>query len=215
MGRTLMSNELVAYLNSINENTDLLFKEIEQQAAEEFIPIVSKDVANYLYLTVKIQKPEKVLEIGTASGYSTIHIARALPEKGKITGIELSEKRIIMARKNFAKAGFADEIEILQADIREEVFNLNGIYDFIFLDACKAQYAKLFTELQKNMKSGSIFIADNVLLNGWIIDKKYPIRRRKTMVERMDAFLKFVLNEPSYDSSLLPVGDGLLIVRKK
>lgn len=164
---------------------------------------------------MNITRPKKILEIGTAIGYSTIWMARALAEDAKITTVELLPGRFQTSQENFQKAGVLDKIQGINGDAKEIIYELDEVYDFIFLDAAKGQYPEFLNLTSKLLKPGGLLVADNVLLNGWVIDLKYPERRKKTMVYRMRSFLEGLKDNNDFISSIIPLGDGVALIWKK
>ena len=156
-----------------------------------------------------------VLEIGTAIGFSTIQMAKALPSDGKLTTIELLSGRHEMAQENFRKAGVADKIEAVLGDAREIIPELTETYDLIFWDAAKGQYPDFLEAAEKHLKPNGLLIADNVLINGWVVNLDYPERRKKTMVHRMKNFLEHFKTNEKYQCSVLPLGDGVALIQKR
>ena len=173
------------------------------------------EVGQLLNLLVNLTKPNKILEVGTAIGYSTICMARGLNCGAKLTTIELLPRRFALAQENFAKAGVADKIIAINGDAKIIVKNLSDQFDFIFLDAAKGQYPEFLNLCAKLLKPGGLLVADNVLLNGWVIDLNYPERRKKTMVYRMRNFLEDLKDNPDFINSIVPLGDGVALIWKK
>ena len=188
---------------------------MEDYACKHHISIVEPEVGQLLNVLVNITRPKKILEIGTAIGYSTIWMARALGEDAKITTIELLPGRFQNSQENFQKAGVLDKIKGINGDAKEMIYELDEVYDFIFLDAAKGQYPEFLNLTSKLLKPGGLLVADNVLLNGWVIDLKYPERRKKTMVYRMRSFLEGLKDNEDFTSSIIPLGDGVALIWKK
>ena len=166
-----------------------------------------------LGLLVGLVQPEQVLEIGTAIGCSAIYMARAM-QQGTITTIELQQERYDLALENFKRAGVTEKIHAVLGDARVLVPKLKQQYDFIFMDAAKGQYQEFLTVADRILKPGGLLVADNVLLNGWVVDLNYPRHRQKTMVYRMKAFLEQFKENQQYQCSIIPLGDGVALIRK-
>ena len=217
MMKDVLAVELQNYLRSLLPEGGTIAAEQKKEAEESHIPIVEDEVANLLGLLVQMAKPQHILEIGTAIGRSSLAMAENLPSWGKITTIEMDEERAKRAQYYFEQSGSAKKIKLILADAREYLPQLaeKETFDFIFLDAAKGQYLNFFPHLDKMLSPGGLIIADNVLLNGWVVDLSYPNHRRKTFVYRMREFLESMRDNPKYDSSLIPLGDGVLILRKK
>ena len=200
--------------NLLPEHTDLE-REMIAYAEENHVSIVEPEVGYLLNFMVRLLQPKAVLEIGTAIGFSTIQMAKALPEDGKLTTIELLSGRHELAQENFKKAGVADKIDAVLGDAREIIPQLSESYDLIFWDAAKGQYPDFLVAAEKHLKPNGLLIADNVLINGWVVNLDYPERRKKTMVYRMKDFLEHFKTNEKYQCSVLPLGDGVALIQKR
>ena len=181
---------LADYLASLEPAADRLLVQIETKAREDRIPIIRKETGALLKTLIAALQPEQILEVGTAVGYSSLLMANVMPREGHITTIENYEKRIPIARENFRRAGMEERITLLEGDAGEIIQNLpKAAYRFIFMDAAKGQYPEFLVAADDILKPGGLLVADNVLLNGWVVDLQYPRHRQKTMVYRMKAFL--------------------------
>lgn len=185
---------------------DKLILEMEKYANEYNIPIVTKEVAEYLKFLVKTYKTKNVLEIGTAIGYSGIIMAKEIKENnGKLYTIEIDEERYNLAQENFKKSGLNNIISI-KGDALEEVKKINDKFDFIFIDASKGHYMDFFEDSYKLLNEGGIVFIDNIMFRGYLY-KEYP-KRFKTIVKRLDSFIDY-LYERKGRFVLLPFGDGV------
>lgn len=215
--KEVLDNDLQKFIKNILPEPDLLLTQIVDYAKVNHISIVEPEVGNLLNLLVRLLQPEKILEIGTAIGCSAIYMARALAENGfgHITTIELVSERAEMAKKYFAQAGLQEYIELINADARALFPTLEGPYDVVFLDAAKGQYEDFLQLAYDKLKPNGVVIADNVLLNGWVVNLAYPNHRKKTFVYRMKNLLESFREREDYQCSLIPLGDGVAIFRKK
>ena len=166
---------------------------------------------------LSIQKPDRILEIGSAIGYSAIRMAQSLP-RTLITTIERDNERYIKAVENIGTSGLANRIQIIEADalLLEKELLTDEPYDALFIDAAKGQYKRFFEKYSPFISSGGVIYCDNMFLHGMVLreDKELP-RRKRTMVRNLKSFTRWVLSHPDYDTSLLPLGDGILIAIKK
>lgn len=189
-----------------------LLKRIEAECEKEFIPLVKPETGRFLQVLVNLQKPRRILEIGTGFGYSTILLASACQgRKASLTTIEIDEDRFNRACQNFRTAGVAGMISPLCGDAGVLLPKLEDKYDFIFLDAAKGQYPEFFAKLWPLLEQGGTLVIDNVFLGGWVIDMYWPERRKKTMVCRVRELLETLKNHPDLITSLIPLGDGLAL----
>ena len=154
--------------------------------------------------------------MGTAVGFSTLLMCEYAPENVQIVTIENYEKRIPLAKENFAKAGKQDQITLLEGDAGEILKNLDGEFDLIFMDAAKGQYIHWLPDVLRLMKKGGVLISDNVLQEGDLIQSHYLVERRnRTIYKRMREYLFELTHHPSLVTSVLPLGDGVTLSIKQ
>lgn len=210
-----MLEELKEANEYIKSKLDMLQKdevltEIEKDAEENGVPIVTPEIAQYLKFTVESYGCKSILEIGTATGYSGIILARAADKfNGSLTTIEIDEARYNEAQINFKKAGVTNVNSIL-GDASEVLEKLNGEFDFVFIDASKGQYMDFFDKSFRMTKKGGIIFIDNIMFRGFLY-KEYP-KRYKTIVKKLNLFIEELYK--NYNFVLLPFGDGVGLVRK-
>lgn len=189
---------------------------IEQEAIRDHVPIIRKETQELLRILLKMKKPEKILEVGTAIGFSSVFMGENTSEKTKITTIENYPPRIERARANIAAAGMADRIHLLEGDAAEWLKKLEGSYDFIFMDAAKGQYIHFLPEVLRLLGSEGILVSDNVLQDGDIFESRYGIKRRNhTIHNRMREYLFVLTHSDILDTVILETGDGMTISIKK
>lgn len=212
----MKENLLSDYLRTLAPKRDALLQLMEQEGREENIPISEPQVAGFLHLLAKIHGSKNVLEIGTATGYSTIWLARAVvPFGGRVTTIELNHLRHRRAREYFQRAGIDKYIDAYLGDALQILPKLTGPYDFIFLDAAKGQYIAFFEHAYKLLSPGGVMVADNVLFKGFVAPgAEYP-RRKRTLIIRLRKFLRMLTNHPNLITSVIPICDGLAVIYKK
>ncbi len=213
--KDLLETDLQNFIKNILPEKNELELEIQKYAEENHVSIVEEEVANFLKVITGIKKPEKILEIGTGLGFSTINMAKSLGEKGKITTIELLKGRMEKAAYFIEKSGEKEKIKMIHGDGREIINQLDETFDIIFLDAAKGQYGKFLEKCDSLLNDNGIIIADNVLINGWVINLEYPERRKKTMVVNMRNFLEGFRNNKKYELTLIPLGDGVALIGKR
>ena len=208
----MTADRFTGFLSSLYpENTDFL-NCLEKEALKDDVPIIRKDTQGFLRFLLSVKKPEKILEIGTAVGFSAILMAEYSPADTKIITIEDYEKRIPKARENIEKAGLSDKIELLEGDAAKIMPELKERFDLIFIDAAKAQYPVYLSESKRLINPGGFIAADNCLQGGDILESRYAVERRdRTIHKRMREFLKEITSMEGFTSVLLPVGDGLAV----
>jgi predicted O-methyltransferase YrrM len=213
----IVNERLTTYLHSLEkENRDIL-EAIEQEAIASCVPIIRKETQSLLKVLLSISQPKRVLEIGTAVGFSAILMSECLDEDCRITTIENYEKRIPIARENFKRAGKEEMISLLEGDALAILKELaTGSFDFVFLDAAKAQYIYYLPEIMRVLVNGGVLVTDNVLQDGDIIESRYAVERRdRTIHKRMREFLYEIKHHEGLESTILPLGDGVAISVKK
>ena len=196
------------YINSFRNEEDELTLEMEEYARKKSVPILSWDSANFLEQLIVMHKPKRVLEIGCAIAYSTIKIAKNLKKNGTVDTIEVSKENIKKAKEFIEKSSVKSKINIIEGDALEEMPNLSNKYDFIYLDADKEDYEKLFYFSIMLLKKNGIILVDNLLWHGYAAASKVPPKYRNS-TKYIREFNKLFLSHPTLKSTLLPIGDGL------
>lgn len=213
----IVDERIVSYMNSLERENNKVLAEIEREAHRDAVPIIRKEMESFLRVMLAIKRPNKILELGTAVGYSAILMSECIDKEAKIVTIENYEKRIPIAKENITRAGKDDVIELLEGDALEIMPTLEGNqFDFVFMDAAKAQYIHFLPEVLRLMKKGAVLITDNILQEGDLIQSKYVVRRRdRTIHKRMREYLEVVKNHPELETSIIPIGDGITMSVKR
>lgn len=207
---------LTAYLHSLDSGNGPLCDRIEEEAVRDRVPIIRKETAALLKTLVAMKRPERILEVGTAVGYSALLMCRVMPKDCRITTIEKYEKRIPIARANFKAAGEEERITLLPGDAEEILRELKETYDLIFMDAAKGQYLHWLPMILSLLSPGGVLISDNVLQDGDIIESRYAVERRnRTIHGRMREYLYELTHREDLVTSVVPIGDGITISVKK
>ena len=213
----IVEERIVSYINSLEKENSPVLEEIEKEARKDGVPIIRKELESFLRVMLSIKKPMRILELGTAVGYSAILMSEYIDEKGQIITIENYDKRIPIAKENIKKAGRENVIKLLEGDAMEIMPTLESDqFDFVFMDAAKAQYIHFLPEVLRLMKKDGVLITDNVLQEGDLIQSKYVVRRRdRTIHKRMREYLEVVKNHPQLETTIVPIGDGITMSVKK
>ena len=185
-------------------------QKIKKKALEEHIPIIMDDTLHTLDNILKEKKPKKILEIGTAVGYSAICFSKYLIDNGKIDTIEREEERVNEAKENIKKAEVENKINIIFGDAIEILPNLNEKYDIVFIDAAKSKYPFFLKEALRLLEKGGIIIADNVLYKGYVMSD-YNKHKQRTAVRNLREYIKEITQNQNLETQILEVGDGLAI----
>ena len=212
----IVEERLVTYINSLDTGNTTILDEIEKEAIDTYVPIIRKEMQSFLKLILAIKKPARILEVGTAVGFSAILMAEYNPVSCEITTIENYEKRIPIARENFKRAGKDGMITLLEGDAAEVLKTLNEPYDFIFMDAAKGQYIHFLPEILRLLAEDGVLVSDNVLQDGDIIESRFAVtRRNRTIHKRMRDYLYELTHHENLVTSVLPIGDGITVSTRK
>lgn len=203
------------YLRELIPDSEGIMKELEEFAHENRVPIAQKETAKFLEFMVSMNKPKKILELGTAIGYSSILMAKTLNKNVEITTIERDSTMISLAHSNLEKHGFDDCIKILEGDCLEILESLDESYDLIFMDAGKGHYNHFLPHCLRLLNKGGIIVADNVLFRGMVASKELVQRRKITIVKRMRTYLDMVSQDDNLITTVLPMGDGIALTKRR
>ena len=189
-------------------------EKIKEKALEEHIPIIMDDTLEVIEKELKNNPPHKILEIGTAVGYSAMCFSEFLSEGGRIDTIERDEERIQEAKENFKKVGVEDKIHLYEGDALEILPTLNEKYDMVFIDAAKGKYPFFLKESLRMINDNGIIFADNILYKGYVMSD-YNKHKQRTAVRNLREYIKEVSENPNLETEILEVGDGLAISKIK
>lgn len=204
------------FINSLDSGNSPLLDEIETESLQNYVPIIRKDMQGFLKFILAVRKPEKILEVGTATGFSALLMAENTSSDTMITTIEKYEKRIPVAKENFKRAEKENRITLLEGDANDILKELTGEFDFIFMDAAKGQYLSFLPDVLRLLTPGGMLITDNVLQDGDVLESRYAVtRRNRTIHNRMREYLYELKNHPALDTVILTVGDGIAVSVKK
>lgn len=212
----IVDERMTAFINSLETSDNELLEQIEQEALQADVPIIRKEMQSFLKVLIEMKKPMRILEVGTAVGFSALLMSEYAPKGCSITTIEKFEKRIPVAEENFRRAGKTDEILFLQGDAGEILKKLTDPYDFIFMDAAKAQYITWLPDVKRLLKDGGVLVSDNVLQEGDICESHFAVERRnRTIYKRMREYLYTLKHDPQLLTSIVPIGDGASVSIKR
>ena len=187
---------------------------IKEKALEEHIPIIMDDTLEVVDKILKEVKPSRILEIGTAVGYSAICFSEYLQKNGVIDTIEREEQRVKEAKINVEKVGVSDKINIYEGDAVEILPTLNEKYDVVFIDAAKGKYPFFLKEALRMLNPTGVILADNILYKGYVMSD-YNKHKQRTAVRNLREYIKEVTENPDIETEILEVGDGLAISKYK
>lgn len=201
------------FLDSLIPKRSSFLTELRKQSAREesYAPIVQKATEQLIITLLKMQKPHRVLEIGTAVGYSAILMADNLPVDSSIVTVERYKKHADIAIDNIFEAGYEKKIRVIEGEAAEVLAWLDGGFDFVFLDAAKGQYIEFLPDILRLLNPGGVLLSDNILYQGMIEDDEKVIHRKVTIVKRLRMYLEEIMDNPVLTTSILPVGDGVAL----
>ena len=203
------------YLRDLIPDRNDELKELEDFAKENKVPIIQKEGSKFLEFMVSMNKPKKILELGTAIGYSSILMNKACSGECHITTIERDDNMINYATENIKKFGLEEKIKILQGDCLEVLESLQDEFDMIFMDAGKGHYNHFLPECLRLLKKDGIIIADNVLFRGMVASDDLVKRRKITIVKRMRKYLDMVSKDENLITTVIPMGDGIALTKRR
>ena len=208
----ITDERLTAFINSLDTGNPAYLNELEKEARETNVPIIRTETQSLLRTLIAVNRPERILEVGTAVGFSALCMSEYAPEGCQITTIEKYEKRIPVALENFRRFGKSGCIQLLAEDAAVALKKLKGSYDFIFMDAAKGQYMNVLPDVLRLLRTGGLMVSDNVLQDGDILESRYAVTRRdRTIHARMREYLYELKHNPLLVTSVLPVGDGVAV----
>lgn len=212
----IVDERMVTYINSLDQGHTAFLEELEREARQDHVPIIRREMQSFLKFLLSALKPARILEVGTAVGFSALLMCEYNPVPCQIVTIENYEKRIPIARENFKRAGREAQIRLLAGDAADILKTLDGPFDFIFMDAAKGQYLHFLPEILRLLESGGVLVSDNVLQEGDIIESKYAVERRnRTIYKRMREYLYELKHNDALVTSLIPLGDGVALSTKQ
>ena len=212
----VVDERLVTYINSLDSGNTEVLDTIEREALDSYVPIIRKEMQSFLKLLLAMQKPKRILEVGTAVGFSAILMAEYNPYPCEIVTIENYDKRIPIARENFVRAGKDKQITLIEGDATEVLKTLDEPFDMIFMDAAKGQYINFMPDIIRLLKKDGVLVSDNVLQDGDIIESHFVVtRRNRTIHKRMREYLYELTHRDDLVTAVLPIGDGITVSSKR
>lgn len=204
-----------SYIRGLIPERNGILKEIEDFARNNGVPIVQKESGVFLEFMTNMKKPKRILELGTAVGFSSILMYEAAGTEPEIITIERDEKMIELANINLERFNLKDKIKIEQGDCLEILEKLEGEFDLIFMDAGKGHYNHFLPHCLRLLKKDGIIVADNVLFRGMVASDELVKRRKITIVKRMRTYLDLVTQDENLITSVIPMGDGIAITKRR
>ena len=214
MRRPVVKDEIVEFMRHRQEQVTGSLKELENFARKENIPIIPHETVAYFRFLMETIQPKNILEIGTAIGISALFMAQNAPE-AKITTIDRNPEMIGFAKENFAKVDNRQQITLLEGDAVDVLSTLTETYDFVFMDSAKSKYIVFLPEILKHLEVGGVVVLDDIFQGGDIAKDIMEVRRgQRTIYRGLQRLFDATLNNPGLTASLVPLGDGILMLRK-
>ena len=214
MRRPVVKDEIVEFMRHRQEQVTGSLKELENFARKENIPIIPHETVAYFRFLMETIQPKNILEIGTAIGFSALLMANHAPN-AKITTIDRNPEMIGFAKENFAKFDNRQQITLLEGDAVDVLSILTETYDFVFMDSAKSKYIIFLPEILKHLEVGGVVVLDDIFQGGDIAKDIMEVRRgQRTIYRGLQRLFDATLNNPGLTASLVPLGDGILMLRK-
>ena len=210
-------SRITSFIRSMIEDDEGELGALYRQAVKDGVPVIRPEAKELLKTQLMMKKPKHVLEVGTAIGYSSLFMSNYLPEDADIVTLELDEERASQAEENITRFGKADRITVLRGDAAKLLTTLPDLYyDFVFVDAAKAQYIYYLPEVLRVCKPDGVIISDNILQEGDVLESHFLVEKRnRTIHDRMREYLYTITHHEALETALLSVGDGMAISIKK
>ncbi len=203
------------YINSTHKKEEKFFADLRAYAEKNHIYIMKPQVERLMAVLMSILRPESILEVGTAIGYSSMYMLKYAGNNALVTTIERDDEVLEMAIKNIKERGLEKRIRCIFGDATEVLESLTKEYDFIFLDAAKGQYRDHFEKSLKLIKSGGVILTDDVLYFGMTASDEYAVKKHDTITKKLREYLDFLCNDERFETTILPIGDGVAITYVK
>lgn len=214
----MTDERMLTFIHSFDKEKPAYLNELEQYSLETNVPIIRPQMQSLLRLLITWGKPMRILEVGTAIGFSALLMSEYAPKGCHITTIEKYEKRIPIAKENFIRAGKENDITLLEGDAAQILSALSeeGVYDMIFMDAAKGQYINFLPDILRLLAPNGLLVSDNILQEGELIESKYAVtRRNRTIHNRMREYLYALTHSDELETMILPIADGVTLSAKK
>ena len=210
------NEKIVDYIDQIYVENKISseFEDLRRYGEENHVPIIHRQVGEFIKSLINIYKPKRMLEVGTAIGFSSIFFASCSDELA-IDTIELKEDMAAIARKNIEQRNLSNRINVIEGDANDVIPRLDVKYDLVFIDAAKGQYIKFFEKIEPILADRALIISDNILYKGMVADDDLVVRRKITIVKRLREYLDMLASKEGYQSSFLPFGDGIALTIKE
>lgn len=216
MHRPVVKQELVDFMRNKQKKLDGELGVIEEEAHEAGVPVIPHETVVFLQFFLGQLKPKNILEVGTAIGFSSSLMAQYVGKNGHVTTIDRFDVMIRKAKKTYERLGLTEKVTLLEGQAADILPTLEGPYDFIFMDSAKSKYIEFLPECLRLLPVGGVLMVDDVFQGGTILEPIEEIPRGKRTIHRkLNEFLETAMNHPGLTSTLLPLGDGVILITKE
>ena len=214
MRRPVVKEEIVSFMRERQAPVTDALKELEEFARRENIPIIPHETVAFFRLFLQTMQPKSILEIGTAIGFSALLMAEQVPD-ARITTVDRNEEMIGFAKENFARFDQRNQITLLEGDAVDLLEHIEQRFDLIFMDSAKSKYIVFLPEVLKRLEVGGVVILDDIFQGGDVARDIMEVRRgQRTIYRGLQRLFDATLDHPGLTASLIPLGDGILMIRK-
>lgn len=207
----IVDQRIEEYIRGLIPRRSEAMEALKEYADNYLVPIVHPEVGTLLRVLCTLHQPKRILEVGTAIGYSALLMDDACGGRVQIDTLELNPEMVLQARKNIDAFQASDRITVHEGDGAELLETMTGPYDLIFIDAAKGQYLEYLSRVIPLMKTGTLLVSDNVLFKGMVATNELLVRRKITLVKRLRSYLKIIMDHKLMESTVIPVGDGVAL----
>lgn len=210
-----MDERIEVFLEQFRKPVPEYISKLEQYARGQDVPVIRRGTRDMLRYMLRTKCPKRVLEVGTAIGYSALFMKENLPKTSCITTVEKVEMRLVEAKKNFAAWDSEGQIRLLEgdaSDVLQDLVRQGELFDFIFMDAAKGQYLSFLPFVLSLMEPGAVLVSDNIFHEGDVLQSRYAVcRRDRTIHGRMREYLQALTGDDRLETICLPIGDGMTL----
>lgn len=207
----IVDPRIETYIRGLIPKQSETLEMLKEYAANYLVPIVHPEVGTLLNVLCRIHRPKRILEIGTAIGYSALLMDEACLFQAEIHTLELNSEMVKLARQHINEANASERITVFEGDASETLKGLTGTYDLIFIDAAKGQYLVYLQHCYALMHPGTVLISDNVLFQGMVASNTLLVRRKITLVKRLRQYLETLMHHEYMESTVIPIADGVAV----
>lgn len=216
MHRPVVKEELLDFMRTQQKKLPGELGKLEEEAHVAEVPVIPHETVVFLKFLLGQLQPERILEIGAAIGFSSSVMATTIGEKAHVTTIDRFDVMIEKAKKNYERLGLTDKVTLLEGQAADILPELSGPYDFIFMDSAKSKYIEFLPECLRLLRKGGVLMVDDIFQGGTILlpDEEIP-RGKRAIHRKLNEFLRVVMDHPDLTSTILPLGDGVILMTKE